>query len=130
MRGSWMKRWALAPLAWGISWTSAARASRAEASPSGYRVMWAAEASAKNSRCRDTANWMSRARIGATTASTRATIRTTSMTRPPPLPLPRRRPPPNHIARVPMWASITTVPTSTAMSVMKRISKFLTCESS
>src|SRR6185295_16440089 len=101
---------AVALLATSSASLSAAILRSALASPGGYRVSRAPDASARYSRCLETANWMSIAMIGVSIASTTAMIRMT----PPPPPRSRpRRPPPNAKERNIQSESRAIVPTST-----------------
>src|SRR6185503_14163603 len=110
---------AVALLATSSASLSAAILRSALANPGGYRVSRAPDASARYSRCLETANWMSIAMIGVSIASTIAMIRMT----PPPPPRSRpRRPPPNAKERNIQSESRAIVPTSTVTRSITRMS--------
>jgi hypothetical protein len=93
--------------------------SNAEASPRGLRVISAAEASARNSRFRDTSMASICAMIGARMMATIQMI----MSGPPPDDFRREPlPPPNRIVRVAPSERMSTEPTSAATIVMSRMS--------
>src|SRR3989344_2084335 len=97
---------------------------RAEAKPSGYLVRSAPEASARNSRLRETASWMSCAASGAKIIEATNAIRISGLL------LRLRSPPPKWLMCIAVLASTEIMPTSTTTTVITRISLLPTCASS
>src|SRR5207244_129293 len=98
--------------------------SSAAASECGAWASWAPLASARYSRAREMASWISIAAGGATMIITRA-----SSPLLPSSPSSRRKPP-NSIAHCAILATIITAPASVAAMALVRVSRFRTCESS
>ena len=88
----------------------------ADASPSGYRVRSAPEASARNSRRREIASWMRVAMIGERMMNTIPTIANTLL----PLLSLSLLPPPNHKLLVNISARIETKPTKIATILISK----------
>ena len=98
----------------------------ARARPPGFRVNCTAAASARNSRCRDTASRMSRPKKAPIDPATRSESPAPRIT--PPRPLPRPSPPRSRIR--PSSASTVRPPTIAMSRVLSRVSALRTWESS
>ncbi len=114
----------MARLAWRNGLGSAAMSLSARARPSGLRVSSTADASARYSRRRETANCTAYAASGARMASTSATMAKIALAWSPPESLPRRRPPipPQKLQRRKKSAMRAIMPTRMPTSVSKRMS--------